>query len=185
MGVSVSGRSEFADASARRAQAGAACWWLMECEQTATRQLLAFLRSSGESQQAWEGLLRDLYRRGLEGQQLKLIVTDGCAGLAAAIANGLSAGGSSALLGAQDAQHSARRCASETTTPSSRMLKRSTKRPTDQAGRSRLFSRFQPALADSLSRPWFSRLEKDLPDLLTFFSFPKAPVEKAAHHQCD
>ena len=50
-----------------------------------SRQLLAFLRSTGESQAAWEGLLQDLYRRGLEGKKLLLIVTDGCAGLAAAI----------------------------------------------------------------------------------------------------
>lgn len=50
-----------------------------------TRHLLAFMRSSGESQNAWEGLLRDLYRRGLTGSRLKLIITDGCAGLAAAI----------------------------------------------------------------------------------------------------
>jgi putative transposase len=50
-----------------------------------TRQLLAFLRSPGESQSAWEGLLGDLYRRGLRGENLLLIVTDGCAGLAAAI----------------------------------------------------------------------------------------------------
>ena len=49
------------------------------------RQLLAFLRSQGESQAQWEALLQDLYRRGLEGQHLALIVTDGCAGLAAAI----------------------------------------------------------------------------------------------------
>lgn len=49
------------------------------------RQLLAFLRSAGESQAAWEGLLQDLYRRGLVGRKLQLIVTDGCAGLAAAI----------------------------------------------------------------------------------------------------
>src|SRR5260370_4418089 len=50
-----------------------------------TRHLLAFLRSQGESQADWEGLLGDLYRRGLEGKQLRLIVTDGCPGLAAAI----------------------------------------------------------------------------------------------------
>jgi putative transposase len=50
-----------------------------------TRHLLAFLRSQGESQADWEGLLADLYRRGLEGKHLALIVTDGCAGLAAAI----------------------------------------------------------------------------------------------------
>lgn len=50
-----------------------------------TRQLLAFTRSQGESQAAWEGLLHDLYRRGLEGRHLALIVTDGCPGLAAAL----------------------------------------------------------------------------------------------------
>lgn len=53
--------------------------------QDGTRHLLAFLRSRGESQADWEGLLEDLYRRGLEGKQLLLIVTDGCPGLAAAI----------------------------------------------------------------------------------------------------
>src|SRR5215470_10147778 len=50
-----------------------------------TRQLLSFMRSQGESQLAWEGLLNDLYQRGLKGRQLQLIVTDGCPGLAAAI----------------------------------------------------------------------------------------------------
>src|SRR3989449_9903220 len=50
-----------------------------------SRHLLAFLRSQGESQADWETLLQDLYRRGLEGQALGLILTDGCAGLAAAI----------------------------------------------------------------------------------------------------
>jgi len=49
------------------------------------RELLAFLRSQGESQHDWEGLLRDLYQRGLEGRKLQMIITDGCAGLAAAI----------------------------------------------------------------------------------------------------
>jgi len=50
------------------------------------RQLLAFLRTRGESQGDWEALLNDLYRRGLQGQHLQLIVTDGCPGLAAALA---------------------------------------------------------------------------------------------------
>ena len=50
-----------------------------------TRHLLAFQRSSGESQQAWEGLLRNLYDRGLTGRHLQLIVTDGCPGLASAL----------------------------------------------------------------------------------------------------
>ena len=49
------------------------------------RRLLAFQRSQGESQAAWEGFLQSLYQRGLEGKNLELIVTDGCAGLAAAL----------------------------------------------------------------------------------------------------
>jgi len=53
--------------------------------QDGSRHLLAFLRSQGEGQADWEALLQDLYRRGLEGRALQLILTDGCAGLAAAI----------------------------------------------------------------------------------------------------
>ncbi len=53
--------------------------------QDGTRQLLGFLRTKGESQANWEALLNDLYRRGLKGDKLQLIVTDGCPGLAAAI----------------------------------------------------------------------------------------------------
>src|SRR3990170_2039696 len=49
------------------------------------RRLLAFQRSQGESEAAWEGVLQGLYRRGLEGKNPQLIVTDGCAGLAAAL----------------------------------------------------------------------------------------------------
>ena len=54
-------------------------------KQDGRRHLLAFLRSQGESQADWEALLNDLYHRGLQGRSLHLIVTDGCAGLAAAI----------------------------------------------------------------------------------------------------
>lgn len=50
-----------------------------------TRHRLGFTRSTGESQAAWDGLVHDLYRRGLRGRQLQLIVTDGCAGLAAVL----------------------------------------------------------------------------------------------------
>lgn len=50
-----------------------------------TRRLLAFMRSRGESEADWRGLLEDMFRRGLEGKHLALIVTDGCPGLAAAI----------------------------------------------------------------------------------------------------
>ena len=49
------------------------------------RQLIAFMRAKSESQNGWEGLLNDLKERGLAGRHLELIVTDGCAGLAAAL----------------------------------------------------------------------------------------------------
>ena len=42
-----------------------------------TRQLLGFLRTRGESQAHWEALLNDLYRRGLKGDKLLLVVTGG------------------------------------------------------------------------------------------------------------
>ena len=45
------------------------------------RKLLAFKQAKGESQNAWESLLWNLYERGLKGEQLKLIVMDGSAGL--------------------------------------------------------------------------------------------------------
>jgi putative transposase len=47
-----------------------------------TRQLLAFTRAKSESQAGWEGLLNDLWRRGLHGANLQLVITDGCPGLA-------------------------------------------------------------------------------------------------------
>lgn len=50
-----------------------------------TRILLDFKLALAESQAAWESFLEDLFRRGLEGRNLSLIVTDGCPGLAAAI----------------------------------------------------------------------------------------------------
>ena len=50
-----------------------------------SRRLLGFMRSRGESEADWRSLLEDLYRRGLEGKALALVVTDGCPGLAAAI----------------------------------------------------------------------------------------------------
>jgi transposase-like protein len=46
------------------------------------RELLAFTRAKSESQAGWEGLLNDLYQRGLRGQNLQLVITDGCPGLA-------------------------------------------------------------------------------------------------------
>jgi transposase-like protein len=50
-----------------------------------TRELLAYTRAKSESQAGWEGLLNDLFGRGLRGRQLQLVITDGCPGLARAL----------------------------------------------------------------------------------------------------
>lgn len=49
------------------------------------RELLDYLAASSESQLNWEAFLNHLNARGLKGDRLKLIVTDGCPGLEAAV----------------------------------------------------------------------------------------------------
>jgi putative transposase len=49
------------------------------------RVLLSFQQESAESQASWERLLNDLVKRGLLGENLKMIVTDGGQGMAAAL----------------------------------------------------------------------------------------------------
>ena len=135
-----------------------------------SRQLLGFVRSRGESQAAWEGLLMDLYRRGLEGKNLRLIITDGCEGLAAALETVYP-----------QVEH--QRCWVH---KMRNILEHVCKRDYDrvkvdaqaiyraesrQAARAafRVFrSRWQNAYPVMVKR-----LERDLPELLAFFSFPR------------
>jgi putative transposase len=49
------------------------------------RELLAYRLAQGESEAAWTAFLQDLYLRGLLGSLLRLIITDGSPGLAAAV----------------------------------------------------------------------------------------------------
>src|SRR3954471_2193375 len=84
MGLSVSGWRGAEGAPARRSAAATDAGGLRRA-QNGTGQLLAFLRTKGESQADWEALLNDFYRRGLKGDKLLLVVTDGCPGLAAAL----------------------------------------------------------------------------------------------------
>lgn len=134
------------------------------------RQLLAFLRSQGESQSAWEGLLGDLYRRGLHGENLQLILTDGCAGLAAAIQTVYPR-----VLHQLCWVHKMRN-----------ILEHVCKRDYDEVKRGaqaiyRAQSRRQAEAAFRAFRqrwqreygPMVRRLEHDLPELLSFFSFPR------------
>ena len=50
-----------------------------------TRELLAFTRAKSESQVGWEGLLNDLFGRGLRGEHVQMVISDGCPGLARAL----------------------------------------------------------------------------------------------------
>jgi len=138
--------------------------------QDGTRQLLGFLRTKGEGQAHWESLLNDLYRRGLKGDKLLLVVTDGCPGLAAAIQTVYPR-----------AAH--QRCWVH---KMRNILEKVRKRDYDavKADAQAIYladgSRQARAAARAFCRRWRSQypsvvkqLERDLPELLAFFSFPK------------
>lgn len=50
-----------------------------------TRELVSFMQADSESEEAWFCFANDLYRRGLVGKNLELIVTDGSPGLLKAL----------------------------------------------------------------------------------------------------
>lgn len=50
------------------------------------REVIGYRLAWGESEEGWTAFLQDLYLRGLEGRQLRLITTDGSTGLRAALA---------------------------------------------------------------------------------------------------
>jgi len=52
---------------------------------TGERRLISYRLGFSESEPEWEAFLNDLYKRGLEGKNLRLIVTDGGSGLHAAL----------------------------------------------------------------------------------------------------
>ncbi len=134
------------------------------------RQLLAFLRSQGESQTAWEGFLHHLYTRGLTGNRLLLIVTDGCAGLAGALQTVYPR-----------VKH--QRCWVH---KMRNILEKVRKRDYDavKAGAQAIYGADSQRQANQAFRRFRARwqgiytsmvkqLEKDLPELLSFFDFPK------------
>jgi transposase-like protein len=49
--------------------------------QDGKREVISFRQGTDESEAKWEAFLRDLYDRGLVGQKVRLITTDGCPGL--------------------------------------------------------------------------------------------------------
>ncbi len=135
-----------------------------------TRHLLAFLRSWGESQADWEGLLEDLYRRGLEGKKLLLIVTDGCPGLAAAIQTVYPRVGHQRCW-----VHKMRNILEHVRKRDYDEVKRDAQaiyRADSRAQAQAAFRRFRARWLRDYG-PMVRRLERDLPELLSFFSLPR------------
>jgi transposase-like protein len=134
------------------------------------RRLLAFQRSPGESQLAWEGLLGDLYRRGLEGKQLKLIVTDGCAGLAAALQTVYPrvAHQRCWVHKMRNILQSVRKRDYQAMKAEAQAIYRAEHLRAARAAFQRFHRRWQTAYPATVKR-----LERDLPELLSFFVLPK------------
>jgi putative transposase len=134
------------------------------------RELLSFMRSQGESQGAWEGLLNDLYRRGLQGQHLQLIITDGCPGLAGAIQTVYPR-----VLHQRCWVHKMRNIREKGRLRDREQLKKMAQaiyQAEDRKGARTAFRRFK--LRWQADYPTMvKQLEQDLPNLLSFFSFPK------------
>jgi len=135
-----------------------------------SRQLLGFLRSAGESQAAWEGLLQDLFRRGLEGRNLRLIITDGCEGLAAALQTVYPQ-----VLHQRCWVHKmrnilekVRRSDHDAVKAEAQAIYRADSRRAAQAA----FRVFQSHWRDPYPA-MVKRLARDLPELLSFFTFPR------------
>ena len=134
------------------------------------RQLLAFLRSQGESQAQWEALLQDLYRRGLEGKHLGLIVTDGCPGLAAAIPTVYPR-----VRHQRCWVHKMRNILEKVRRRDYEEVKRGAQAIYLAANRAQAEAAFR-AFRGRWRREYGSmvrRLEQDLPELLSFFAFPQ------------
>ena len=135
-----------------------------------TRQLLAFLRTKGESQADWEALLQDLYRRGVKGDKLLLIITDGCPGLAAAIQTVYPR-----VAHQRCWVHKMRNILDKVRRRDHDAVKTDAQAIYLADG-----LRFAQAAARAFCRRWrrdypslVRQLERDLPELLAFFRFPK------------
>ena len=134
------------------------------------RRLLAFQRSQGESEAAWEGFLQSLYRRGLEGKNLQLMVIDGCAGLAAAIQTVYSR-----VAHQRCWVHKMRNILQKVRKRDYDAVKADAQaiyRAESLGKAQRAFQKFQVHWREAY--PAIVRqLEKDLPELLSFFQFPR------------
>jgi putative transposase len=135
-----------------------------------SRHLLAFLRSQGEGQADCAALLQDLYRRGLEGRSLQLILTDGCAGLGAAIRTiYLRVRHQRCWLHKmRNILEKARKCDYDEVKAGAQAIYPAESRAQAEAA----FRRFR-ACWQRIYRGMVKRLGRDLPELLSFFAFPR------------
>jgi len=135
-----------------------------------SRHLLAFLRSQGEGQADWEALLQDLYRRGLEGRALQLILTDGCAGLAAAMRTVYPRVRHQRcwVHKMRNILEKARRCDYDEMKTGAQAIYQAESRTHAEAAFRRFRSRWQRRYPGVVKR-----LGRDLPELLSFFAFPR------------
>ena len=135
-----------------------------------TRQLLAFLQTHGESQADWEALLQDLYRRGLQGNHLQLIVTDGCAGLAAAIQTVYPRAGHQRcwVHKMRNLLEKVRKCDYDAVKADAQAIYLAEGRGAAQAAARAFCRRWRTAYPRMVRQ-----LERDLPELLSFFRLPR------------
>lgn len=145
------------------------------------QELLAFMPSQGESQAAWEGFLNNLYRRGLTGEKLKLAVTDGCQGLVSALQ----------VVYPRVAHqrcwvHKMRNILEKVRRKDEQAVKEAAQAIYGAPNRDKAVAAF-----DTFSACWknaypamVKRLERDLPELLTFFSFRKSLWKKLRTTNC-
>lgn len=134
------------------------------------RKLVGFMTAKGESQSAWESLLNSLYLRGLKGENLRLLVMDGSAGLKAAA-------------GLVYPRAKIQRCwAHKLRNVSNYCRKKDQKEVTGQAGRIYLAENRLQATREfkTWKRTWqrlypeaVGCLEKDLEEMLAFLDCPK------------
>jgi putative transposase len=138
--------------------------------QDGSRHLLAFLRSQGEGQADWEALLQDLYRRGLQGRALQLILTDGCAGLAAAIRTVYPRVRHQRcwVHKMRNILEKARQCDYDEVKAGAQAIYQAEGRAQAEAAFRRFRARWQHHYPGVVKR-----LGQDLPELLSFFAFPR------------
>jgi len=139
-------------------------------KQEGSRQLLAFLRATGESQAAWEGFRNHLYARGLTGKRLLLIVTEGCPGLAAALETVYPQ-----VKHQRCGVHKMRNILEKVRKRDYDQVKvdaQAIYRAQDRAQARQAFRHFR-ARWRGVYASMVKQLEKDLPELLTFCDFPK------------